>query len=146
MSLSPTKSRRIVYLIFERSCHFIFILGTLYTSLINPPRERNPELSHSLLDKERRKLRVCMGFWRRVRNGEGGRGAGDRVQERAGWKDSRPPGGLRYSPDIEMSKPSHHWNCQSLPLPPFSPRPISLSHLSFYPDRAFLFSAWNFRP
>jgi len=29
----------------ERSCHFIFILGTLYTSLINPPRERNLPLS-----------------------------------------------------------------------------------------------------
>jgi len=29
-----------------------------------------------------------------------------RVQERTG--DSRPSWGLRYSPDIEMSKPGHH--------------------------------------
>lgn len=79
MSLSPTKSRRIVYLIFERSCHFIFILGTLYTSLINPPRERNPELSHSLLDKEE----SCEFAWdfeeglgtENAREGEGGRGS-----------------------------------------------------------------------
>ncbi|KYN01192.1 RNA-binding protein Musashi like protein Rbp6 [Cyphomyrmex costatus] len=33
------------FAIYDRSCHFIFILGTLYTSLINPPRERNLPLS-----------------------------------------------------------------------------------------------------
>lgn len=64
MNISPTKSRRVVYLIFERSRYFIFILGTLYTSLINPPRERN--LSRSFPSRQgrrkRRKLRVCMGF------------------------------------------------------------------------------------
>ncbi|TGZ47354.1 Uncharacterized protein DBV15_00114 [Temnothorax longispinosus] len=54
---------------------------------------------------ERRKLRVCMGFEEGL---EKTRRGGDRVQERTGWKDSRPPRGLRYSPDIEMSKPSHH--------------------------------------
>lgn len=75
-----------------------------------------------------------MGFWRRVRDGERkGRGEGFEFRSAQGGRDSRPPGGLRYSPDIEMSKPSHHWNCQSLPLPPFprvpSPSPIFLSTL-----------------
>lgn len=34
------------------------------------------------------------------------------------------PRGLRYSPDIERSKPSHHWNYQSLPLSLYSPPPV----------------------
>lgn len=59
------------------------------------------------------------GWWRRVRDVDGGEG----VEFRSARGSS---GGLRYSPDIEMSKPSHHWNCQSLPLPPFPPRTISL--------------------
>lgn len=46
MNFSPTKPGRVVYLIFEIPCHFIFIPETLYTSLINPPREK-PYLSHS---------------------------------------------------------------------------------------------------
>lgn len=46
MNFSPTKPGRFVYLIFEIPCHFIFIPETLYTPLINPPREK-PYLSHS---------------------------------------------------------------------------------------------------
>lgn len=46
MNFSPTKPERVVYLIFEIPCHFIFIPETLYTSLINPPREK-PYLPHS---------------------------------------------------------------------------------------------------
>lgn len=63
---------------------------------------------------------------RKRERGVGSTGGEERREGNAqGWKDSRPSGGLRYSPDIEMSKPSHHWNCQSLLLPPFPPRSIS---------------------
>lgn len=61
------------------------------------------------------------------------------------------PRGLRYSPDIERSKPSHHWNYQSLPLSLYSALPSFPSFLSFrlfhlFPSFVFSFFPRLFSP
>lgn len=70
MNFSPTKPGRVVYLIFEIPCHFIFIPETLYTSLINPPREK-PYLpySPSMENVETKNVRCEFAWgWRRVKD------------------------------------------------------------------------------
>ena len=112
---------------FRDPASFIFIHGTSYTSLISqaseqpriasyppPPmrweghrHDREPE--GEIRKRERKRERE------REREKERESGLSFRHHEVEGLA----PRGLRYSPDIERSKPSHHWNYQSLPLLPF---------------------------
>lgn len=103
--------------------------ATLYTSLISQPGTEVRELppaSHEMRGGGHRGMSASrgMGLERGKRSG---------LSFRQHEVEGLAPRGLRYSPDIERSKPSHHWNYQSLPLSLYSALPSSYPPLSIIP-------------
>lgn len=111
-AFSPTESGRVIYLIFEIQPRFIFIPGTLYTPLISQPHRPSSRAILPVSHEDERGTEMSV-------NQRLGLERDEWVEFQDHGVEGLAPRGLRYSPDIERSKPSHHWNYQSLPLPPF---------------------------
>lgn len=141
--IRPTKSSRVIYLIFEIRA-ILFSSPALYTLRWLASQAPARGSWHSRVS-----LRPSHEIGRDTGMSAslGGQGLERRKEGQGystGWVQDHEveglaPRGLRYSPDIERSKPSHHWNYQSLPLLPFptysaAPAPRHPSFLLSFPS------------